>query len=79
MQNLEKENSCKQSGKEVLRDYSTDISTTDFEEPLHLSFSLSPEQFGAGSFKEEMLAGRFSTKSQIFQAILPLLQVARES
>lgn len=37
------ENSCKQPGQEVLRDYLTGISTTDFKQPFHLSFSLSPE------------------------------------
>lgn len=54
------ENSCKQPGKEVLRNYLTDI-TTEFKQPFYLIFSLFPELFGAGSFKEEMLAERFST------------------
>lgn len=61
------ENSCKQPGKEVLRDCLTDISTTNLKQPLYLSFSLPPELFGAGSLKEAMLAGRFSTSHRSFK------------
>lgn len=60
------ENSCKQPGQEVPRNYLTDI-TTEFKQPLYLIFSLSPELFGAGSFKEEMLAESFSTGHRSFK------------
>jgi len=46
--------------------------------PSYLSFSHSAELFGTGSFKEEMTAEKVLHKSQICQAILPLLEVIRD-
>lgn len=73
------ENSWNQQGKEVLRDYLTDVSTTNIKQPfVPQLFSLSRTVQG------RLIQGRNACwkvlcKSQIFQAILPFLEVARDS
>lgn len=51
----------------MLRDYLIDISITKVKQSSYFRFSHSPELFGAGLYKEEMLTERFSTSHKRFK------------